>query len=193
MFLDILHQLRWLDLVVIILLVRIGYIAIKSGLSVEIFKLLGTLLATYIALHYYTIGSDYLRTIITYKEVPLELLDFFSFLLLAISGYSVFVLLRSIFYRFIKMEAVPGLNKWGGLVLGAARGLLFVGLIVFALAISSVSYLKNSVADSYSGRRILKVAPAAYAWLWGSIGSKFMSGDVFNKTVTEVQENFAQK
>jgi uncharacterized membrane protein required for colicin V production len=193
MLLNIVSKLNWVDLFIIILLSRIGYIALKTGLSVEIFKLFGTLSAIYVSLHYYTSVSDYIRGIINKKDVPLEFLDFLSFLVLAISSYLVFVALRSIFYRFIKMEAAPRLNKWGGLVLGLARGLLFAGLVVFALVISSITYLKNSVAGSYSGSRLFKVAPAAYSRLWNSIASRFMSGEKFNNTVTEVQENFLQK
>jgi uncharacterized membrane protein required for colicin V production len=193
MLLNIISQLNWVDLVIIILLFRIGYIAIKNGLSVEIFKLLGTILAIYASLHYYTITSDYVRSLINKEEVPLEFLDFLSFSVLAILSYLAFVLLRSIFYRFIKMEAVPRLNKWGGFVLGLGRAFLLVGLVVFALVISSVTYLRNSAAGSYSGRRLFNVAPSAYSWLWNSIASKFMSGEKFNKAIAEVQENFAQK
>jgi len=193
MLLNIISQLNWVDLVIIILLFRIGYIAIKNGLQVEIFKLLGTILAIYASLHYYTITSDYVRSLINKKEVPLEFLDFLSFSVLAILSYLAFVLLRSIFYRFIKMEAVPRLNKWGGFVLGLGRAFLLAGLVVFALTVSSITYLRNSAAGSYSGRRLFNVAPAAYSWLWNSIASKFMSGEKFNETIAEVQENFLQK
>jgi uncharacterized membrane protein required for colicin V production len=193
MLLNILGQFNWVDIVVVILLFRIGYIAIKSGLSVEIFKLLGTILAIYTSLHYYTIASDFIRGFISNKEIPLEFLDFLCFLVLAIFTYLVFVLLRSILYRFLRMEAAPRLNKWGGLVLGLIRGFLVIGLIVFLLVISSIGYLKNSVGNSYLGKRFFKVAPATYSWLWDSIMSKFMGGEKLNKTVLEVEDAFTQK
>lgn len=192
--LEIIRQFNWIDIFIVILLFRVGYAAVKSGLPAELFKLLGTLLATYLSLHYYTVLADWFLASRAelQKKAPLEFLDFISFLVLAIGGYLIFVLLRSIFYRFIKMEAVPNLNKWGGLILGIARGILLAGLIMFMLVISSASYLKKSVANSYFGRQVFAVAPSTYSALWSGLASKFMTTEKFNKTVTEIQEGFGK-
>jgi uncharacterized membrane protein required for colicin V production len=190
--LEIIKKLNWVDLFVIILLFRIGYVAIKSGFSVELFKLLGTTAAIYMSLHYYTAFSDWIAKSshipISKESMPLEFMDFISFLILAIAGYIIFVGLRIGLYRFIKMEAVPVLNKWGGLVLGILRGFLLAGLIIFMLAISTLTYLRNSAIKSYLGKGLFKVAPATYSWLWGNITSKFMTNEKFNKTILEVSE-----
>ena len=194
MVLGILKQLNWFDVVVLILLFRIGYIALRSGLPIELFKLLGTVLAIYLSLHYYTAGSDFIRSrFAADKKMPLEFLDFLVFLGLAISGYLILVLLRSVFYRFLKLEAVDRLNKWGGFLLGIARGMLVSGLIIFMLVISSISYLRMSVRSSYLGIRFFKVAPNTYSWLWNNLASKFMAQEKFNKTILEVQDSFVKK
>jgi len=192
MLLSIVKQFKWVDVLVVILLFRIGYIAMKNGLPVEIFKLLGIILATYLALHYYTALSDWIRAYVDKEEkMPLQFLDFLVFLALTILGYLIFVLLRSTFYRFIKMEAAPRLRKWGGLVLGIARGILLASLIVFMLVISSISYLRDSAKNSYSGKQLFKLTTSTYTWLWNAVTSKFMSGEKFNKTILEVQEDLA--
>lgn len=194
MILDILKQLNWFDLVLLILLFRIGYIALRSGLPIELFKLLGTVLAIYLSLHYYTAGADFIRSrFAADKKMPLEFLDFLVFLGLAIAGYSILVLLRSVFYRFIKLEAVDRLNKWGGFLLGIVRGMLVSGLIIFMLVISSISYLRMSVKSSYLGPRFFQVAPNTYSWLWNNLTSKFMAQEKFNKTISEVQDSFVKK
>ncbi|MBI5145249.1 MAG: hypothetical protein HZA27_03580, partial [Candidatus Omnitrophica bacterium] len=102
----------------------------------------------------------------------------------------VFFILRLAFCRFIKMEAVPRLDKWGGFLVGIGRGFLFIGLIIFMLVISSVTYLNKSVKNSYSGGRFFKIAPAVYSGLWQGLMSKFMLKEKFNKTITEVQADF---
>lgn len=195
MVLDILKQFNWLDIFVVILLFRICYISLRNGLAAEFFKLLGTLTALYLALHYYTVLSDWInqRQFILKEKMPLEFLDFLLFVLLTVLGYVIFVILREAFSRFIKMEAKARLNKWGGLVLGIARGFLLSSLIIFMLVISSISYFKDSVISSYSGRRLFKVAPATYTRLWNSLLSKFMSKEKFNPTVLEVQDNLTQE
>lgn len=184
---DVLKQFNWVDILVIILLFRIGYIALKSGFSRELFKLLGTLLAIYLALHYYTGIVDFISARIATKKIPLDFLGFVIFTLLAAIGYLVFFGLRCIFYHFIKMEAIPLLNKWGGLVLGIGRGILLVGLVIYILVISSFDYAKKSVENSPLGRSWLKVAPATYSIIWHKLTSKFMIKEKFNESVLEVK------
>ena len=103
------------------------------------------------------------------------------------------MLLRSIFLHLVKMEAVPTLSKWGGFILGLARGFLTVSLIIFALVISSVAYLNTSVKKSYSGPRLLNVTVNVYTGIWDNLMSKFMTKEKFNKTVTEVQKDYLKE
>ena len=194
MLLDVFRKFNWVDIFVIISLVRIGYVSFKTGFTIELFKLLGIILATYISLHYYIRFSDLIfHQGASSEKMPVEFSDFISFMLLAIAGYMFFVLLRSVFYRFMKMEAAPTLQKWGGLVLGMVRGFLFVGLITFMFVTSSIAYLKDSVQSSYSGSSTFKIAPSTYSWIWNNLSSKFMDNEKFNQTVIEVQEKESPK
>ena len=193
MILNIIKQFNWVDIFVIILLFRICYIAIKSGFVVELFKFLGTVLAIYLSLHYYTALADLVTRYLFIKEnMPLEFLDFIAFIILVIIGYLVFVILRGVFSQLIKTEAAPNLNRWGGLVLGIVRGILFSSLIIFILVISSVSYFKNSAGNSYLGKRLFKVAPTTYTKLWNGLMSKFMTGEKFNQAIIDIQEGIKQ-
>lgn len=187
---DIIKQFNWIDILVIIILFRISYISVKTGVPVEFFKLLGMLATIYLSLHYYTTLADWVvqRTPLAKEKAPLEFLDFVSFLFLAIVGYFIFISLRIVFSRFIRMEAAPNLNRFAGLALGIARGFLLAGLIIFMLVISSSSYLRNSVINSYLGKRMFKVAPNTYSWLWNKVASKFASGEKLNQTLLEVQK-----
>lgn len=186
MLLSTLKQFNWVDIFVVILLLRITYIAMKNGFSIELFKLLGTVLATYLSLHYYLIFSDYIGSRIGVNNIPLAYLTSLIFVVLGLLGYLVFVVLRNVFYRFIKMEAVPNLNKWGGLIFGLARGALLVSLIIFILVTAPFGYLKDSVSSSYSGKRLFKIAPSVYSGLWNNIASKFITQEKFNQAILEV-------
>jgi len=189
-----LKQINWLDILVLVLIVRTCLIASQSGFPIELFKFIGTLSAIYFSLHYYLVLTDYtLRWLSLGGRMPLEFSEFIIFLVLAIAGYCIFILLRSIFYRFLKMEAVSGLNKWGSLVLGVARGILLVSLIMFMMFISSIGYLRDSVRASYSGKRLFMIAPDTYACLWKGAASKFAAGEKFNDNVTLIKEEFSQE
>ncbi|MCX5695312.1 MAG: CvpA family protein [Candidatus Omnitrophica bacterium] len=194
MLLNILKQINWLDIFVLVLMARICYIAVKSGFPVELFKFVGTLSALYLALHYYTVLSGYIINQVSFLDkLPGEFLQFIVFLALVTGGYSLFILLRSIFYRFLKMEAVSTLNKWGSLILGIARGVLLASLIMFMFTVSSVGYFKNSVRASYLSSRLFSVAPDTYSWIWNSITSKFALSEKYNPTVTLTTEEFFKK
>ncbi|MBU0504310.1 MAG: CvpA family protein [Candidatus Omnitrophota bacterium] len=191
MILDIIKGFNWLDIVIVILIFRIIYVSIRTGIPVELFKLLGTLSAVYLSLHYYTTLSDFLKNLVpAIKIIPLDFLDFISFVALVLLGYIIFVFLREGFSRFIKMEAAQKLNKFGGFVLGIIRSCLVIGLLVFIIAISTISYLKDSVKSSYLGNRFLKVAPAVYTALWNGIMSKFVPGEKFNDIILEIKNKF---
>jgi uncharacterized membrane protein required for colicin V production len=160
------------------------------GFSVEIFKFFGVLSATYFGLHYYTILSDLIRKRFLPKAMPLEFLDFIIFLLIILVVYLCFMGLRSIFYRFIQLNAIPKINQLSGLILGIGRGFLVIGLISFTLAISSVTYLSSAVKHSYFASRVFTIPPRTYTWLWSNIFSKFSTNEKFNSTVIEAQDKF---
>jgi uncharacterized membrane protein required for colicin V production len=193
MIMDILGKLNIVDILVIILYARICVIASRKGIAVEIFKLAGLICAIYLSLHYYTAISDYLRSRVSLKVIPLDFLDFFIFLILAGSVYLIFAGLRQTFLHLVKIEAVSGLHKWGGLVLGVCRAYLLVGLVVFCLGISTVNYLKESAQSSYMGKKLFRVPVETYSWLWDNIFSKFSSPDKFNKVVKELEEDFLRE
>lgn len=192
MLLDIIKQFNWVDIFVILILFRVCYIAMNRGFNVELFKLPGTILAIYLSFHYYSLLTDAIVNFIGDDKVPLEFLDFICFIALAILGYLFFIILREAFLRFIKLEAIPTLNKWGGLFLGIGRAFLLTSLIIFALVISSVDYFKTSVTESYSGSRFYKIAPATYQYIWGNIMSKFTPAEKFNETILEVEEGLTK-
>ena len=186
-------QFNFVDIIIVILSLRICYIAFKMGLPVELFKFFGIIFATYIALHYYTNLSDLLQRWFLPKAMPLEFLDFLIFMILAVGGYLGFVVLRSMLYRFIKLEASPMLSQFGGLILGIVRAFFTAGLLVYILMISSVKYLNDSVKSSYLGNRCYAVAPQTYNRLWDNIVSKFSAKEKLNPTVAEVMKRFNYK
>ncbi len=186
-------QSNFVDIIIIILALRICYIAAQMGLVIELFKLAGVLFSTYIALHYYTGLSDAIQRFFFSKELPLEFIDFLVFLVLVTAAYLGSIVLRSIFYRFMKLEAVPTINRIGGIALGIVRAYFLIGLFVFILSISSVNYLSSSVKHSYLGSRAFSISPRAYNWIFNSIVSKFSTKEKINLTIDEVSARFNRK
>ena len=192
MLIDILKALDWVDIVIVILLFRIGYVSTKTNIYSEVFKLLGTVAAIYISFHYYASLSATLTTRLNLK-VAEESLSFLCFIILAVLGYWALAFLRKFFQRFIKMEASPQLNKWGGLVLGVARGFMLASMLVFILTLAPSGYVAKSVNGSYSGKRIFRIAPDIYGAIWNGFMSKFMPGETFNKSAFNMEKDLESK
>ena len=182
MLLDIIKQHNWIDIFVAILVLRICYVACGSGLPVEIFKTLGTFFALYLSLHYYVIFSDSFQGYLPI-EVPEKILYFVCFLLLALVSFQVFVFLRMFLHPFMKMDAVPDVKRWGGFFLGLIRAFLFSSWLLFAFKICPFPYLNSSVPSSFSGARLVNLAPNTYTWIWENITSKFMANEKLNSEV----------
>jgi membrane protein required for colicin V production len=193
MLLDILKQINWVDIFLLILTLRVCFVAVKSGFLVELFKLAGTVAAVYLSLHYYISLAGYaVKWLSLEKVIPLDFLEFLIFLVLAIGGYFIFILLRSVFSRFLKMEAISALNKWGGLLLGIARAVLLSSLMILVLVLSNVKYFKKSVQESYLGQHLSVVAPDTYTWLWNSVVSKFSATEKYNGVIPSIKEEFSK-
>jgi uncharacterized membrane protein required for colicin V production len=184
---DLLLKINWVDLLILFTLLRVFYAGLTQGFYKEIFKLAGVIVAIYLSLHYFTSLSDLLKTQFGVKTIPVEFLDFACFLLLAIIGCYIVTLVRSVFDRFVKVETVPVLSKWGGLILGIGRGFLLVSLIVFCFTISGFTYFRKSVATSFTGREIFRIAPATYQWIWKNISSRFMPLEKGNEIIPEIE------
>jgi len=190
---NVITQFNFLDIIIIIISLRICYVAFQMGLAVEFFKILGTLLATYLSLHYYTGLSEIIQRWFIPKGMLLEFVDLLVFLVLAAGGYLSFVILRSSFYRYVRLEALPKISQLGGLILGAARLFFTIGLLIYILMISGVKYLNQSVKHSYLGSRSTLISTNTYDWLWSNIISKFSLKEKFNPAVTETLERFNRK
>lgn len=193
MLFKMLKQLNWVDIVVIILLIRISYIALQSGLFLESFKLLGTILALYLSLHYYSVLGSFLANRMGIKTLSPLALNFISFIVLMIAGYLIFKILRELFAKFIKLEPTAGLDKWGGLILGVIRGFLSVSLVIFMLAASHAGYFRKSVKGSFSGKDLINISISTYAGIWNAALSKFMAKENFNQNTGEIKKSLEGK
>lgn len=186
---DVIRLWNWIDILVIIVIFRICYVAIKSGFPVELFKFLGTIIGLYVSLHYYARVAGFIRAHAGF--MPDGLSQIFSFLVLVSAGYLLVMGIRKFVFRLIKMEAVSTLNKWLGLFLGLARGCLVCGLVIFALVISGMGYLNKSAHGSFSARSALKLAANTYGGIWHNFMSKFMTAEEFNKAIPEIESAFS--
>jgi len=184
--LELSGQLNWVDILVLIIFFRLIFISLKQGLGAEFFKLLGTLFALYLSLHYYFYFATFLNGYAANINPEISVLELIAFVILFAFGYLFFWAMRVSTFRFISAEVNSEFSKWGGFVCAVLRSFFLSSLILFALVIPGKAYFKDSVRYSFSGYYFLKVAPATYTFIWESIASKFNSGEKYNSAVKDV-------
>lgn len=159
---DIVTRLNWIDVIVIIVMLRTSYVAFQDGLSHEIFPLIGAVSTLIIALHYYnTLALAVTRNIL---QVNTAVACFFSFLALVIIIGIIFRLLRGVVDAIVKVSWHPVLEKFGGLIVGVIRASVVASTVLIILALLPLPYIQWSIRDkSVTGMYFLRIGPEMHA------------------------------
>ncbi len=148
---------NWIDIVVIIFLIRGGYIGLVKGFSVEIFKILGAIASVVFSLIYYKEVGQWLTS---HSFLSLQVADVLALGVLFCLSLIVLRVVRVLIFRVLHLELFYGLEKWGGIILGLGRSVVFASLFLFALTLIPVDYFKTAVEErSFSGPYLKEVAP----------------------------------
>ena len=192
-FFAFLKLLNWIDIAVVIIFIRILYISLKTGIGAEIFKILGAITATYLSLHYYSSIAGYFTNRFALESPGTATVESMAFAILACIGYAFFLLLRLMLKRFMNVEVVPTISRFGGLILGIVRAFLFASLLLYFFLTTGQPYLRKSIRTSFSGMDIVYLAPSAYNFLWSAVMSKLAPREKFNSAVFEIEKDNTKK
>ena len=142
--LSFLPEANWLDVIVLIFLVRGAYIGLSRGLSTELSKLLGAVLTVVFSLAFYDILGDWLAS---HSFLSPQVANFISFLLLVFILITLSRILRVFLFSILHLELFGGLEKWGGFALGLGRSLILASLFLYAVTLVPISYFKESAQE----------------------------------------------
>jgi len=158
---ELLTRINWVDILVVIVILRISYIAFQEGLSHEIFPLFGAIFTISLTLHYYNGIAACISN--GFKWIPLTISGFLIFVALIIGIGFVFKILKTLLDKIIKVTWHPIIERFGGLIVGALRSLLAASIILLIIVHVPLSYLQWAVKDrSLTGKYFLGIAPAVY-------------------------------
>lgn len=154
------NRINWVDILVVILLIRTSYMGAKTGFSIEIFKVVGVLLGLYFGIKYYSSVGSLMASAIS---LPPEVSEGIAFLILILLSMLSLKLLTLGIEKIVKLTFADKLNKWGGFVTGLLRGGIILSLLFMFFGIIQVDYLVKSVEErSLTGPFMQKIAPFAY-------------------------------
>ena len=151
-------MINWIDVLVLIILVRTSYVGWYRGLAYEIFRLAGIVVTFLVALSFY---DDLGHLVSQYSPIPTSAAYLICFLLLLL----VITLILRITYRVLekvgKLVFHPAVDRYGGFVFGICRGMVAAGLLVAALSILPFGYIQESIeTNSLLSKHLRKITRA---------------------------------
>ena len=135
---------NWVDLIIVIILLRTCYNGYGRGVLAETFNLLGAVSATVVTINYWDLVAGWLRPWLWIEPTLANFLVFSGFFLMLI--FLVHVILRRI-TELVKWERLHWVTQGLGLILGGLRGLWWSGVLLLILTASNVTYFQNSVEE----------------------------------------------
>lgn len=157
---EVFQNTNWIDLLIVILLIRSSYVGFTKGFGWELFRFVGYIATVLSAIYYYEfvsqLISDYFPVISSFSN-----LVSFSGIYLAI--LFIFKFINLLLEKVIKIETFSTIERIGGLLLGFLRGVILTSLLLISLVFTPVPYFEKSVKErSYSGQVVVRFAPFLY-------------------------------
>jgi len=157
---EVLEKINWVDIVVLILVVRGVYLGIKHGLTAELFSFIGILLSLVCAVSWYSQIADVL--VINFS-LPIWLSQLLCFMVIAQLIRIIFKYGLAMLLRVLNVQFLPQLERIGGGVVGFGRGIIISSILLLAMVLISNNYLNESIYQkSFSGTFLLKAAERTY-------------------------------
>ena len=121
-------KFNWLDLVSLLIIIRVIYIAVSKGFVVEFFKIIATLAGIFFSFQFYTdLGNFFLNHLpFLGKDVAFLL----GFVLIFSVIWLLIRYLRTILTFLFKVEPHTIIERWFSLFLGILRTSLLISLML---------------------------------------------------------------
>lgn len=136
---------NWVDLLIITFVVRGGYVGYCRGLLTECLGVAGVLLLSVLCVNWTSLAASVVQPLVPWFSHTTLLFAVFWLLLIGLS-LAWRVVMRAA-ASVVKWERVHWFLQSLGLILGAARGGWWAGLIVLSLTTSGFQYLQQSAQE----------------------------------------------
>ena len=159
---ELLNRVNWVDLFALILLLRICYVSSYIGVGKQILPLF--LLAVMLPITMYNYMEIAAFFVNRYSITPsyCYFLSFAITVMVLSAGYRMIIRLSGVLFPVMQGEAI-GIEKLGGVLLGTARSLVIIGMLMIGLLLMPLNFIEDSVKNSYSAQFFVKADVQIYA------------------------------
>ncbi len=179
-----LKSINWIDVAMAVVFFWIILRGVKGGFLSEFFKLLGTLTAVFVSLHYFTVLA---LKASTKTGTGLACWEFAVFAVLWISITVIFKFFRLGILLLFKVETNhEGFDKYAAGVLAVARGLLVCSLALYLVLLTNNGFLTRMTLHSYSFKITGRAAVNTYTFIYNELVGKLFTGAQYNSAAAMV-------
>ena len=139
-----LENFNWVDILLILLLLKTVYVGARRGLTAEFFKLIGTVLSLVLGLHNY---NRIATALVEYINIPIWLSQFVILVIIVLLIRVIFKYIVLLLLKFLKIQFVLQLERIGGALVGLVRSFLIGGLLLLILSFLPIGYLYRSICE----------------------------------------------
>lgn len=162
---ELFNKVNWVDVIILILLIRICYVSLNLGVSRQLLPLIIILFTLFAPLLLYReIANFFIETYSFSTSVS----EFNTYVLLVGAFILIYVIIISIVNYFVfrnEGSAKSFIERIGGLALGSIRACLIIGIFSISLILAPVRFIEKSLINSYSGMFFVRTNTSIYNYL----------------------------
>ena len=171
---DLAGRVNWVDLLIVILLIRACYVGASRGFGPELFGAISTFVALFVSIFFFIRLEAFLKFP---KFLPPALAASVLFFVLALLVLLIFRIIGSVLENLMKVEFHSVLDRIGGVIFSVIRSSLWISLALIALIALPSDYLERSIKyNSVMGNSFLMLGPTVYKAAEGYINKSGASG-----------------
>jgi len=162
-----LSHFGWVDWMLTAFILVGLFVGLKRGLSVELPRLLETLISLYVSMEYYSFFAEWLSRETPWPEAYARV---FTFAALAFVTWLSLRLLFEILGRMINMQVAAPFQWGGGVLIGGLRFFLFFCILSYLLVLFPLDFIHQSYqVQSWSGQTVTQVPSRIHGWIKGAV------------------------
>ena len=181
---------NWVDVIVLVVLLRGAYVGRRDGLSVELVKLGTVFITYYCAIKYYVRLAVWISH---HSRLPMEWATVIAFLSIAVESLVVVWIFFRLLGKVVTLQFESRISTGGGTVVGLVRGLLLSSLLFFGLFFIPDPFVRKQIyANAWWGRIAIDTTPPLYAKLANIVEEAHPSSEAITAQFAKEKKRMAR-
>lgn len=184
MLMDFIQSINGIDAILLMVCIRAVFIGVKTGFIVEFFKSVGIIFSVFITFHYFSALTVLASSQLGFLELPTVAILVF-FLIWSLTTLVMKLIREGVLLVFL-IQAHPLVDRCGGALLGALRGLVVCGMVFYVFLLSYNPSIIKVARESVSRSAVAYLPAGIYAGIFNGLVVKFFPYEKINNEAISI-------